>query len=140
MVTLFYTGNNEKLDIRQRFYMFENLSDLRYVRSSRQAIGFYIAYVLLGIMAISLLGAILFATGLLGADGDEAQQSAESVVHYMVMVYCMAMAYFVAAKKNISIAHMSLAIVGAGFLSIFDVLGGMIVPAYLTTKAFTFDK
>ena len=104
--------------------MFENLFDFAYVRSTRQAVGFYIAYFVLN----SILSGI--AGGILASNIEEGYVVGGAIA----LISCPVLSLIIVVKKGdlggkgILMVLLSFigAIVGAGLI-------GIIPAAYLTT-------
>ena len=104
--------------------MFENLFDLAYVRSTRQAVGFYIAYFVL------MVTFLLIAGGILASDFVEGIQVGATIA----IIYCPVLSLIIVAKKGglggKGILMVLLSFIGA---NVGGGLIGIIPAAYLTT-------
>ena len=116
--------------------MFENLKDFKYIRSGKQAFGFYLAYNFLCFVILTVICALAETLGLLGDTKDLAYANGQKLVWVLGPVYCMVMAYLVAYKKGLGVKPIILMAASAGILSLLSVFAGMIAPAYLTTTAY----
>lgn len=116
--------------------MFTELSDLSYTRSALQALGFYLAWLLLAVLVAILFSfvAVLVFFG----DGFE-----EAVLEFglrvgtvMAIALSMGLTYAVQRAKNLHRGFKAFfLIVIAGLLGGFGGgLLGLIIPAYLTTR------
>ena len=112
--------------------MFSNLTDFSVKRSTKQAIGFYIAYLVL----IILLGALVGGLVGLVSDGGEGFISPLTAGVYIGVITSLVISFTVIYRKKllgnylyIILAILSglLALVGGGIL-------GLIPSAYLTTR------
>lgn len=110
--------------------MFKNLTDLKYTRTSKEAFGFYLAYLLLTVILSATFGAIL---GLFL--GDSAVDLGHSLGTLVAVIISMGLAlYLLKIKKLKSFKYLLIACV-AGLLSLFGGgLLGLIPASYLTTK------
>jgi H+/Cl- antiporter ClcA len=110
--------------------MFLNLAKYETERTGKEAVGFYLAYLFLGLM----LG---FATGFIaGALNPENVKHAAFVAGGIFsVVYCVTLAILIAVKKSQTSSFQTLLIIGiTAIASIFlGALGGLIPVAYLTT-------
>ena len=113
--------------------MFSKLFDLQFHRTALQALGFYIAYLLLLIITSAVAGGIV---GLLGG-GFEVGLKAGNLIAILV---CLGLSFqILSAKKSISFGNVLLALL-AGILAIVGGgLLGLIPVSFLTTKG-QFEK
>ncbi len=112
--------------------MFSNLTQFELSRSGKQALGFYLAYLFLGIILGFAAGAI---AGVLTA-GDPFQ-AGFFVGQIIAIVLCFALSLIIAYKKSLfSSFKVLVIIVLTVILSVLlGTLGGLIPVAYLTTVA-----
>lgn len=116
--------------------MFSNLADFSQVRSTKQALGFYLAYLVLGFILGAVAGALgstLFAKGGSVSEVYEAAVKSGLVVAiaYPIVVSFM----IVKAKKLTKNFTYILLTVLAGVLGYFGgALLGLIPAAYLSTR------
>ncbi len=113
--------------------MFKKLSDLAYVRSGKEALGFYLAYLLLVFIA-STVGAYIF--GGLNSPGAGSFQVGINIGTIVAIVCCIIITYLIFVQRRsgntfsaflISLLAGFLAMLGSGFL-------GLILPAIVTTQ------
>jgi len=111
--------------------MFENLFDFAYVRSTRQAVGFYIAYFVLMVTFLFIAGVIL------ALDFVEGFRVGSTIA----MIYCPVLSLIIVVKKG--------GLGGKGtFMVLLSFIGanvgggliGIIPAAYLTRKLSLTDK
>lgn len=111
--------------------MFKNLTDFSYKRSGKEAIGFYIGYLVLIILVGALFGVIL---GLFF--GDRSFEIGLRIGNLFAILVTIILSFVILSKKNlmnnfglILVAVLSglLAFLGGGLL-------GLIPAAYLSTK------
>lgn len=109
--------------------MFSHLTAYGYQRSGKQAIGFYIAYLLFGL----LLGMVAGGTAaVLSGDPTQYGMMAGAVIG---VVYCFFLAATILAKRNILFTVKGMVLlVGTLLLAILlGALGGLIPIAYAST-------
>jgi len=108
--------------------VFENLTDLGLRRTSKQAIGFYLAYFLIFILIGGICG------GLFGViTGNSDFVTGMRVGQTVVTILCLALAIAITLKKNQIGFKSILLILLSGILSLFlGALGGLIPIAFLT--------
>ncbi len=116
--------------------MFENLKDFKYIRSGKEAFGFYIAYTLLGFVILAVIGALAGTLGFLGDTKDVAYENGKKLGWILGPTYCMVLTHQVAYKKGLGLKPIVLMVLSAGALSLLSAFAGMIAPAYLTTTAY----
>jgi hypothetical protein len=119
--------------------MFSNLTEFGFKRSTKQAFGFYLAYLLVGIIfgvLLSMVGSIV-----VGVE-DEAFDFGVRMGTLASTILSVTLSYLILKDKkatanfgNILLALASglLAVLGGGLL-------GLIIPAYLTTTGTTKKK
>ncbi len=111
--------------------MFEKLGELRMVRTNKQAVGFYLAY-LLGFV---LLGALI--GGVMGAIfGDIIEQTAFKVGGLMSVALTLGLGSAILNKKKLNNeTNLWLVVLAGGVLALFGGgILGLVPVAYLTTK------
>ena len=111
--------------------MFSHLTDLGFKRSATQALGFYLAYMFLGILVGALSSAV---AGMLGLVENNFSGGVDAGA-LAIIPFCIALAVTIGVKKGIALEFKMLvfyAITGicAGLLG---ALLGLVIPAYLTT-------
>jgi hypothetical protein len=110
--------------------MFKHLTELSYTRSIKEAIGFYLAYLLLIIIAGAIAG-FLFG-GINSVNSFYAGidiGTIISVIASLILTYLI----FMAKKRTKSFASLLLTLV-AGFLAMIGGgILGLLIPAYITT-------
>ncbi len=111
--------------------MFKKLTDFSYKRSGKEALGFYVAYLVLIIISAGLLGGVI---GLIL--GEEGITLGMRVGNLIAVFMCLAISFVLLSKKRetgnfgfILLALLSgiLAFLGGGIL-------GLIPAAYISTK------
>ncbi|OGC05723.1 hypothetical protein A2526_05555 [candidate division WOR-1 bacterium RIFOXYD2_FULL_36_8] len=108
--------------------MFKNLTDFGYKRSALQALGFYLAYLLLTIMIGFLAGGIMGMFGYGFMDGLKVGTLSAIVISTLLSIFT------VKAKNLLNFTNI-LFIIATGILAFFGgAFLGLILPAYLTTK------
>jgi hypothetical protein len=110
--------------------MFSNLAKFEIQRSGKQAFGFYISYLVLGILLGFVAGGI---GGLL--DPDHAQQAGFRAGNVSAIIMCCALAITIASKKSLlsSFKNILIIVITAALSLLFGAIGGLIPVAYLTT-------
>ncbi len=112
--------------------MFKKLTDFKYKRTSKEAFGFYIAYLILivlaGALAAGILGSII--SSIQGYEGGVRVGSLVSIIS------CITVSYLLIKKKNImNNFGPILLVVLSGVLAIGGgALLGLLPAAYLSTK------
>jgi uncharacterized membrane protein YfcA len=107
--------------------MFKNLTNLGYVRDGKEAIGFYIAYVLLFALIGAIEGVVL--TPIVGI---------ENLSNYILPISIflhLALCYLILSKKMLQseFEYIMISLV-TGLTGYFlGAIGGMIIVSYLTT-------
>jgi len=111
--------------------MFRNLTDFSYKRTGKEALGFYIGYLVFIVVVGAILGGVL---GLVL--GEESFEIGLRVGNILAILATLALSFLILSKKKmmnnfglILLALLSglLAFIGGGLL-------GLIPTAYLTTK------
>jgi hypothetical protein len=117
--------------------MFNNLTNYGFERTGKQAIGFYLAYLFLGL----ILG---FLTGALYAliTGDGSFKGGVRAGQFMAIFYCLGLAITVAHFKGMLLSFKAiLLVVTTGIIAVFiGALGGLIPVAYLSTASNSQNK
>jgi hypothetical protein len=110
--------------------MFSNLTNYAYKRSPLQALGFYIAYLILIILVGGVLGGI---AGLLFEENSFAISLRLGVI--TAIITCLALAILVVSKKNQWSNFLAIfLIVLSPFLAfLLGGIGGLLPVSYLTT-------
>ena len=111
--------------------MFTRLTDLGFKRSPLQAVGFYLAYLLLGVLISGLAAPIAAVLGL----ADSSFLSAVQVGAAVIIPFCVGIAIGIGVKKGIPFEFKMLVFyVITGICALFlGALLGLVIPAYLTT-------
>jgi len=113
--------------------MFKKLSDFTYVRSGKEAIGFYLAYLLLVAIA-GAVGAYIF--GGLNSPGAGSFQVGINIGTIVAIVCCITITYliFVQRRSGTTFSAFLFSLL-AGFLAMLGGgLLGLILPAIVTTQ------
>lgn len=121
---------NTQQKIQGEHHMFLNLAKYETKRTGKDAVGFYLAYLLLGLM----LGfAIAFVAGVLNP--ENVKHAALVAGSIFAVIYCITIAILIAVKKSLTSSFQTLLLIGiTAITSIFlGALGGLIPVAYLTT-------
>ena len=111
--------------------MFTRLTDLGFKRSPLQAFGFYLAYLLLGMLIGGVAAPLAAILGLV----DFGFSSGVQVGAAIVIPLCVATAIGIGVKKGIALEFKMLVfyVVTGIFAYLLGALLGMVVPAYMTT-------
>ena len=111
--------------------MFSQLANFGFKRTAKQAFGFYISYLLLGLVLGFVVGGI---AGLL--DPDNSQQAGLLAGQIMVIPYVMTLAILVAVKRSLlkSFTVIFLLALTALLSLALGALGGLIPVSFLTTR------
>lgn len=116
--------------------MFSNLTDLSFKRSAIQAVGFYIAYLVLTVVLGGLAGGVF---SILTSDLTVAGSylSGVRIGAVLAVVVSTSLAFVVVSKKQrLSNFLYLILIVLSGILALLaGGLAGLIIPAFLTTRA-----
>lgn len=113
--------------------IFRNLNNLSYQRSTLEAFGFYLAWLLLIMVASSALAYIL-ALYFVENIGDEFKFGVR-VGSILAVVVCTVLATLVAYKKKVGIFSTVLYALGTFILTaLVGGLLGLIIPSFLTTR------
>lgn len=114
--------------------MFNHLSDFSFVRNTKQAIGFYIAYFLLTLIAAMIVGAIagvLFAT-----TEEEAYALGGKLGTALSIIIAISLSALVIQKKQIwSFLTVVIVLIAAALATLLGGIFGVMPAAYLTTFA-----
>lgn len=110
--------------------MFKDLTNFGYKRTVRQAIGFYVAYFIFGVIGGFLIGALI---GVI--DPANVSTNVAQIVTPCVVVYALVLSFLIIKNKSKKIAFKHvLLIILSGVLALFGGgLLGIIPAAYLTT-------
>lgn len=114
--------------------MFKHLTNFGYTRTANQAIGFYVAYLLLTIVAAGLLAGTL---GVL--TGNDSFQFGARIGAFTAIVVSVLLCFVILKQKHLlnNFGYILLALI-AGVVAFFaGGLGGLIPAAYLTTRKAT---
>lgn len=110
--------------------MFTRLTDLGFKRTATQALGFYLAYLSLGMLVGFLSGAVAGMLGLIENYSGGVDAGALAVIPF-----CIALAITIGVKKGIALEFKMLVLYAiTGICAVFlGALLGLVIPAYLTT-------
>lgn len=114
--------------------MFKRLTDLGYRRSTVEAIGFYLAYLLLTMLVSGILSAVVGVY--LGDKVADAYQLGVKIGNLTAIIVSMGITFLVLWKKRLlnNFGYILLALL-AGVLAVFiGGLAGLMPVAYLTTR------
>ena len=115
--------------------MFKNLTNFSYKRNWKEAIGFYLAYCIVGFILGGIGGA--FSGIQSGATTfGEGFSSALRVGAMIAIVYCLAIAILVLVQRKLykNFWYVILALLGAILAAFGGSLLGLIIPAFMTTR------
>jgi len=108
--------------------MFSDLLDYEKKRSAQQAVGFYIAYVLVGLLAIFLFGMLMELLFSIGYDNGK------KIGYLFAVVIPLVLSFMILISKNaLHFKYVLLALL-SGILGLFGIFLGFILTAYLTTR------
>lgn len=112
--------------------MFAKLANFGFKRTSKQAFGFYISYLILGIILGFVVGGI---AGILNP--NNAQEAGLLAGQIMAVPYVLTLAILVAVKRSLLKSFLALTLIGlSGLLALLaGGLGGLIPVAFLTAKS-----
>jgi len=114
--------------------MFNKLIDFSYKRSGKEALGFYLAYLLLSILLGGLVGGVY---GLVvGIKGPEGFQTGIRAGHVISILLIIMLSVVILCKQKLS-AHFVcwlLALAAVALTLFFGVIFGLIPLAFLTTR------
>lgn len=108
--------------------MFKNLVDFSYKRKGKEAVGFYLAYLLLGI----LIGGAL--TAIVGQDNSFYSGLAIGAHIAVIFVFVIGILILSQRKRYKNSLYIILVLVSVLLSQLAGDLGGLILLAYLTTK------
>ena len=110
--------------------MFTRLTDLGFKRTATQALGFYLAYLFLGMLVGFLSGAVAGMLGLI-----ENYSSGVDAGALAIIPLCIVLAITIGVKKGIALEFKMLVLYAiTGICAVFlGALLGLVIPAYLTT-------
>lgn len=117
--------------------MFTKLTDFGYKRSGKEAFGFYIAYLLFGIVLGALAGALYASVTLDASSGfQDGVAAGQRVGGVIAILFPLVLAFLVVTKRNLTKDFLSILLaILSGILGLFGGgLLGLIPVAYLTTK------
>lgn len=108
--------------------MFSDLLDYEKNRSTKQAIGFYIAYAIVGLLFLFILGTIMEILFSIGYENEK------KVGYVFAIVAPTTVSFMILKRKNaMNFKYVLLAFL-SGVLGLFGVFFGFIPTAYLTTR------
>ncbi len=107
--------------------MFKKLGKLDVKRNFLGAIGFYITYFMLGLLIAMICGALFANT----------ESAGFTVGQKCAIIYSLAVAFLILkAKKELNNTLLIMLALLSGVAAVYaGLLGGLIIPAYLTTLA-----
>lgn len=110
--------------------MFSNLTKFEVSRTSQEAVGFYIAYLFLGLASGFVIGAV---AGILNP--ENAQQAAFQAGSVFAIVVCLTLAISISLKKGLFSSFKAIVVIAitAVLSLLLGMLGGLLPVAYLTT-------
>ncbi|MEK7542163.1 MAG: hypothetical protein AAB524_00505 [Patescibacteria group bacterium] len=113
--------------------MFRHLTDFGYKRILKEAIGFYIAYLLISILFAALLGGIL---GVIIGEEKAAFETALKIGNIVAVVAVLILSFLILKAKNQLRNFLYIFLtVGAGVAALFGGgLFGLIFVAFFTTR------
>jgi len=111
--------------------MFKNLTDFSYKRTGKEALGFYLAYLLL-IVLIGVLSGVVSAL----ASGQQNYELGFRIGNIIAILSCLGLSFAVLSKKNLmnNFGFILLALLSGLLAFIGGGLVGLLPAAYLTTK------
>lgn len=114
--------------------MFKNLFNFGYRRNTKEAFGFYIAYLIL-VVALGVLSTGLLVAAM-GVPEEEGYEFGVKVGGIVAVIVCTVTAFLILkAKKLLSRFEYVLLGILAGIVALFlGALGGLIPVAYLSTR------
>lgn len=108
--------------------MFKELLNLEKDRSTKEAIGFYIAYVIVAILALFILGMLMEIIFSIGYENGKKFGQVFSIIMPPII------SFMIISSKNILNFKYALFSLLAGILGLFGVFVGFIPVAFLTTR------
>jgi len=117
--------------------MFKHLTNYAFERTGKQAIGFYFAYLFLGLILGSLTG-VVYALG----TGDNSFEGGVRAGQMMAIVYCLGLAASIAYFKGMLSSFKGILLVAiSGLIAVLTgALGGLIPVAYLSNARNSYNK
>lgn len=111
--------------------MFKNLTDFSYKRSKKEAVGFYLGYLVVIVLVAGLLGGVI---GL--AFGDKGVEAGLRFGNIIAIVVSLGLSFAILSKKKLmSNFGLILVALASGVFAFFGGgLLGLIPAAYLSTK------
>lgn len=131
--------NDKKVDtVKNSLYsevMFVKLTDFKRKRTGREAFGFYLAYLVLIVLAAAIAGG-LFGAAAGGSNRDLAYETGQNMGTIVAVAVCLYLSFTVLTQKKLT---KNFGFILVGLLSgLLAVLGGgalgLIPVAFLTTK------
>ncbi|MCC7305062.1 MAG: hypothetical protein IT558_02260 [Alphaproteobacteria bacterium] len=113
--------------------MFEDLFDLTKIRTTQQAIGFYIVYTVLMLVFLIALTSIMGVMGVLGQTSEQQYASGQSIGWVFVPGYCAVLSFLVTEDRDIKRPTVVVLCLTAMVFAMLSGFLGMLIPAYLTT-------
>ena len=114
--------------------MFRRLTDLGYQRSLVEAIGFYLVYLILGIVVAAALGAV--AGPLAVASGGSDFDGGMLVGTIFAIIACPVLSFAVLVKKGLlgHVGYVLVAVLSVAGAAVAGLIVGLIFVAFLTTR------
>jgi uncharacterized membrane protein len=115
--------------------MFKNLTSFSYKRNWKEAIGFYLAYFLLGLMLSGISG-VIFGTLSEATTFREGFNSGRHAGAVVSIVFCLVIAVSLLVQKKMhqNFGYVILALLSAMLAAFGGALLGLIIPAFMTTR------
>ena len=113
--------------------MFNNLMDFSYKRNSKEAAGFYLAYLALAILVGIILGVPAILSGSIDINN---YSQLTKIAAYFSGTYCTIISILILTGKKLwnNLGYILLALLGILLAVGTGVLLGLIIPAFITTK------
>ena len=112
-----------------------NITDLSCNRNWKQAVAFYLIWLAVTFIAcfmISFMAALVLQN--FNPDVEVAKKIARAIGEVIAFIGSTAMAIMIIMAKNIKGPKVIAYVLGTMFLALLGGLGGLIIPAHLTTK------
>lgn len=117
--------------------MFKNLTDFSYKRNWQEAIGFYLAYLLLGMVLAGIAGAL---TGILSGANTFSRgfNQGLGVGATISVVFSLIISGLLLKEKKLfrNFGYVLLILLG-GILAVGGLLLGLVIPAFISTRGAT---
>jgi hypothetical protein len=112
--------------------MFKDLMSFEMVRTPVQALGFYIAYLLIGILIGALLGGV--GATVMGATGSNAAAVGLQWGAISAIAYSFVIGAVIVVKKKLGLGYYALFLLGAVLAIFGGGILGLLPAAFLTTR------